>query len=73
MSNPPSEPQDAETIKAKLEAVESGISIFEDEFLANIVLPDGTLVGDNVRTQIAYAYKSGDVPLLLCSPEEVDD
>lgn len=60
-------------IKAKLEAVESGISIFEDEFLANIVLPDGTLVGDNIRTQIAYAYETGDKPLLLCSPDEMRD
>lgn len=31
-------------IKAKLEAVEAGISIFEDEFMPNIVLPDGSTV-----------------------------
>src|SRR5687767_7806360 len=29
-------------VKAKLEAVESGISEFEEEFLAHIVLPDGS-------------------------------
>src|SRR6185312_8064626 len=31
-------------IKAKLEAVESGITVFEDEFLAHIVLPYGKTV-----------------------------
>ena len=28
-------------IKAKFEAIESGVSCFDDEFLAHIVLPDG--------------------------------
>src|SRR6185312_15472844 len=31
-------------IKAKLEAVDSGITAFEDEFLAHIVMPDGKTV-----------------------------
>ncbi|TCP65884.1 hypothetical protein [Sphingomonas sp. PP-CE-1G-424] len=53
-------------IKAKLEAVESGISIFEDEFLANIVLPGaGQSVGDWMRPQIAEAYRIGTMPPLL--------
>lgn len=52
-------------IKAKLEAVESGISVFEDEFLANIVLPDGSLVGDAIRPSIALAYETGSLPPLL--------
>ena len=52
-------------IKAKLEAVESGISIFDDEFMANIVLPDGSTVGQFMAPQIADAYKSGDMPKLL--------
>ena len=52
-------------IKAKLEAVESGISCFEDEFMANIVLPDGSLVGDFIRPQIDEAYKTGNMPALL--------
>ena len=42
-------------IKAKLEAVESGISIFEDEFMANIVLPGGRTVSEEVRPRIAEA------------------
>ena len=52
-------------IKAKLEAVESGISIFEDEFLANIVLPTGETAGDWMRPQIAEAYRIGAMPALL--------
>lgn len=52
-------------IKAKLEAVESGISVFEDEFLANIVLPTGETAGAWMRPQIAEAYRVGTMPALL--------
>jgi len=52
-------------IKAKLEAVESGISVFEDEFMANIVLPDGPTVGEWMRPQIARAYETREMPALL--------
>ena len=52
-------------IKAKLEAVSAGITIFEDEFLAHIVLPDGQTVGQHMRPQIESAYRTGDMPPLL--------
>ena len=52
-------------IKAKLEAVEAGITVFEDEFLAHIVLPDGQTVGEYMRPQIAIAYEKGSMPNLL--------
>lgn len=52
-------------IKAKLEAVESGISVFEDEFMANIVLPGGRTVSQEVRPSIAAAYDSGKMQALL--------
>jgi len=52
-------------IKAKLEAVESGISEFEDEFLANIMLPGGETAGAWMRPQIAEAYRIGTMPDLL--------
>lgn len=58
-------------IKAKLEAVEAGISVFEDEFLANIVDPvSGRTVGEVMRPQIAVSYERGGVPLLLNEPGE---
>ena len=52
-------------IKAKLEAVESGIVEFEEEFLAHIVLPDGSRVGDHMLPQIEASYGSGQMPPLL--------
>jgi len=52
-------------IKAKLEAVEAGIAIFQDEFMANIVLPDGSTVSEFMLPQINQAYESGKTPNLL--------
>lgn len=52
-------------IKAKLECVESGITQFEEEFLAHIVLPDGSTAGQHMVPQIASAYESGQMPDLL--------
>lgn len=52
-------------IKARLEAVESGISVFDDEFLANIVLPNGQTGGEWMRPQVAEAYRVGSMPALL--------
>lgn len=52
-------------IKAKLEAVEAEISVFEDEFMANIVLPNGTTVSQLMLPQIEAAYESGSMPQLL--------
>lgn len=58
-------------VKAKLEMVDTGISSFEEEFLAHIVLPDGGTVGDWMRPQIDEAYKSGKMPPLLPSPQKM--
>ncbi|MDP1772751.1 MAG: hypothetical protein Q8L15_10745 [Methylobacter sp.] len=52
-------------IKAKLEAVEAGISILEDEFMANIVLPNGSTVSQFMLPQITTAYETGAMPKLL--------
>lgn len=57
-------------IKAKLEATECGISSFESEFMANIVLPDGTTAGDFMLPQIAEVYKNGTMPPMLPMLEE---
>lgn len=51
--------------KAKLEAVAAGVSVFEEEFLANIVLPGGELVGHQTRAAIAAAYDGKTMPALL--------
>lgn len=52
-------------IKAKLEAVEAGIAIFEDEFMANIILPNGSTVSQFMLPQITEAYDSGNMPKML--------
>lgn len=52
-------------IKAKFEAIESGVSCFDDEFLAHIVLPDGQTAGQWITPQIESAYQSGQMPELL--------
>lgn len=52
-------------IKAKLEAVESGISTVEREFLYEIVLPDGRTAGEWMLPQINEAYLTGEMPPLL--------
>lgn len=52
-------------IKAKLEAVESGIVQFEQEFGMHMVLPDGSTVAERVLPAIEQAYATGTVPPLL--------
>ncbi|WP_430912864.1 hypothetical protein [Methylobacterium sp. sgz302541] len=45
-------------IKAKLEAVEVGIVVFEDEFLANTVAPGTSITfGEAVRESMAIAHR----------------
>lgn len=57
------------SIKAKLEASQVGISTFEEEFLAHIVMPDGLTVGDHVKPRIVDAYSSGKMQPLLPGPK----
>lgn len=52
-------------IKAKLEAVEAGITTFDSEFLAQLVLPDGQTVGDSVVPRVEQAYLDHAMPALL--------
>jgi hypothetical protein len=52
-------------IKAKLEAVAVGITSVEEEFLAHIVLPNGSTVGEWASPQIALAYEREQMPALL--------
>lgn len=52
-------------VKAKLEAVAAGIAVFEDEFLAYVVLPDGSTVGEHARPAVAEAYTTGQMPQLV--------
>lgn len=53
------------SIKAKLEAVSIGITQFEEEFYANIVLPGGRTIYEETRADVAIAYETGSTPPLL--------
>lgn len=57
-------------IKAKLESVENGIELFEEAFLANIVMPGDQTVAEIVRPAIAQSYKSGKQLLLPAAAEK---
>lgn len=52
-------------VKAKLEAVDTGICSFDDEFLAHIMLPDGSTVGTAIAGQLEASYAKGKMPKLL--------
>ena len=52
-------------VKAKLEAVESGITTFDEEFMAHIVLPNGQTTGEVMVPQIEEAYATGKMPAML--------
>lgn len=53
-------------VKAKLEAVESGISTFEEEFFAHLVLPSGQTIFEATAIEAAQMMQSGDRgPLMI--------
>lgn len=52
-------------ITAKLEAVHTGITEFDEEFLAHIVMPNGKTVAETAVPAVRSAYETGrSVPLL---------
>jgi hypothetical protein len=52
-------------IKAKLEAVESGISTFEEEFLPYVVTASGRTIGEMILPKLDQVASSGRLPPLL--------
>jgi len=56
-------------IKAKLEAVASGVTTFEDEFSSRFMLPDGNTVGQWLHPQLVQAYETRRMPPMLPLPE----
>lgn len=52
-------------IKAKLEAIQSGITTFEHEFLAHFVMPNGKQFGEIAIPQIEQAVERGEMPKLM--------
>lgn len=60
-------------VKAKLEAVECGISTLEHEFLAFIVLPGDVTLGDWIIAHAMPQIKAGRMPLAALGPKADDD
>lgn len=57
-------------IKAKLEAIEAGVTTLEAEFLNATLLPSGQTVGEWLEPQIRHIYETGQMPAgLLPGPE----
>jgi len=52
-------------LKAKLELVDSGLTTFEDEFLAQTCLPGGGTISQHLQPQIETMVKTGKMPDLL--------
>jgi hypothetical protein len=62
-------------IKAKLEAVESNIATFEDEFLAHVLLPNQQTVAQYIGPTVAQIYDTGRMPpdrLLTVGSDVID-
>ena len=61
-------------IKAKLEAVESGIATFEEEFLAHVLLPNQQTVAEFIGPTVDRIYETGRMPTSrqLTSGEDVE-
>lgn len=57
-------------VKAKLAGVEAGIVSFEDEFLAETVIPSGATVSQWLQPQLKLAIEGGHMPPLLPGPKE---
>lgn len=57
-------------IRAKLEAIDTRITSFEEEFLAWTMLPDGSTVGERTLPQLHEAYETGKMPKALISGED---
>lgn len=55
----------AAAIKAKLAMIDDGISTFEREFLADLLLPSGETIGERLAPEIDEAIRNGDVPRLV--------
>lgn len=60
-------------VKAKLEGVASGVVTFEDEFLAQTVLPDNRTAGEFMHPQIDHAITTGQMPAALPALGRGDD
>lgn len=60
------------TVKAKLEAVETGISTFEEEFMAHIVTASGQTIGEMIIPKLDKVASTGRLPPLLPGKDDTE-
>ena len=58
------------SVKMKLEMVETGITTFEEEFYAHILLPGGKTIYEMTHANVALAYRDGKAPKALLAALE---
>jgi hypothetical protein len=51
--------------KARLVAVQDGVQTLEEAFMADVILPDGSTVGEWLHPQLDTAYATAEMPSLL--------
>lgn len=56
-------------IKAKIESVESKIETFEEAFLAQVIMPGGETVYEQLKEPLAIRYRDGSNIPLLAGPK----
>lgn len=54
-----------DVVKAKLVAIDDGISTLEGEFLSNLVLPSGETVGERMADDLEATLRTGELPPLM--------
>lgn len=52
-------------VKAKFESIAMGIEQPEEAFMPQLVLPDGSTMGEWVKDEIEHIYRTGEMPALL--------
>ena len=57
-------------LKAKLEAITASITTIEDEFHANIILPNNSTIGANLLPRLQDAITTGRLPPMLPDPPQ---
>lgn len=54
-----------DVVKAKLVAIDDGITTLEAEFLGSLVLPSGETVGERMAVDLEATLKTGELPPLM--------
>lgn len=57
--------------KARLVAIDDGVQTIEQAFMADLVLPDGSTVGEWLAPQLDAVYSTATMPTLVPGPAQL--